>query len=364
MSEEEIKTKSVGSGVAKATPITLDVTPETRIYFYPTLHPKGVCGSIVKFKKDKKGEWKNLTLGDFASHSLSVKEKIDIPISTEALKKLVEAIQARQEIVKDGVKYGSHEYITVEKNKVVVIDDKNKKQLLEQILSKGYSDDFWKLITGTDPELADKLSAGHLQMQRRRIIDELKNRLTKVFSETTGDDSWQKWIFRNNWLFGANYQEPIEKQKINITGIMPDFLFPTIDGFVDILEIKLPNDEVIESDGSHAGSWIWSKGSTVAIGQVVNYLGEVDRLRLEIEKQIKIKYGREICLLKPRAFILIGNNEKWKLEKKEALRKLNHSLHGIEVVTYFDLIQRGESFLGSSMISFVQAEINIDDIPF
>ncbi len=364
MEKQEIKTRSVGSGVAKATPITLDVTPETRIYFYPTLHPKGVCGSIVKFKKDKKSEWKDLNSGSFTSHTLSVKEKIDIPISTEALKKLVEAIQARQEIVKDGVKYGSHEYITVEKNKVVVIDDKNKKQLLEQILSKGYSDDFWKLITGTDPELADKLSAGHLQMQRRKIIDELKNRLTKVFSETTGDDSWQKWIFRNNWLFGANYQEPIEKQKINITGIMPDFLFPTIDGFVDILEIKLPNDEVIEADNGHAGSWIWSKNSNIAIGQVVNYLCEVDRLRLEIEKQIKIKYGKEISLLKPRAFILIGNSENWKIEKREALRKLNHSLHGIEVITYLDLIQRGEAFLGTPLISFAKEIVNEEDIPF
>lgn len=368
MENQGIKTESVGAGVAKATPVKLDATPETRINFYPTLHSKGVCGSIVKFKKDKKSEWKNLHASDFISHTLSVNEKIDIPISTEALCKLMEAIQARQEIVKDGVKYGSHEYITVEKNKVIVIDDKNKKQLLEQILSKGYSDDFWDLLTGTDPELADKLSAGHLQMQRRNSVNELINRLTKVFSETTGSDSWQSWIFNNNWLFGPNYQEPIQKTKINIIGIMPDFLFPTIDGFVDILEIKLPKDEVIDLDTNHPGSWIWSKGSNVAIGQVVNYLEEISRLRLEIERQIKKVYKKEISLLKPRAFILIGNSENWGSEKREALRKLNHSLHGIEAITYFDLVQRGEAFIGSSFNNFVTGEnieeIEDDDIPF
>jgi len=36
---------------------------------------------------------------------------------------------------------------------------------------------------------------------------------------------------------------------------MPDFIFPTLDGFVDILEIKLPSKEVIVEDASHAGSW-------------------------------------------------------------------------------------------------------------
>ena len=78
-----------------------------------------------------------------------------------------------------------------------------------------------------------------------------------------------------------------EKTKINVTGIMPDYLFPTLDGFVDVLEIKLPNDEVILEDTSHPGSWKWTSLTNIAIGQVVNYLGEIDRLRLEIERNIK-----------------------------------------------------------------------------
>jgi len=364
MSDGEIKTQSVGSGVAKTTPISLDGTPETKIQFHPTLHGKGVSGSIVKFKKDKKTDWKTLKQSDFKHHALAPMEKIDIPISTEALKKLVEEVQSRENIVKDGVKYGKHEYITVEKNKVIVIDDHNKKGLLEQILKKGYSDEFWKLITGSEPELADKLSAGHLQMQRRKVLYVLKERLTKTFPETKGADSWQVWIFSNNWLFGSNYREPIEKQRINISGIMPDYLFPTIDGFVDILEIKLPNDEVILSDSNHKGSWRWTEETNTAIGQVVNYLSEIDRLRLEIEKNIKVEYKKEISLLKPRAFILIGNSEHWDSVKKEALRKLNHSLHGIEVLTYFDLIQRGETFISSPLAGIVEKDLETDDIPF
>ena len=44
---------------------------------------------------------------------------------------------------------------------------------------------------------------------------------------------------------------------------MPDYLFPTLDGFVDILEIKLPSFEVIEEDVGHIGSWVWSGKRTM-----------------------------------------------------------------------------------------------------
>ena len=126
---------------------------------------------------------------------------------------------------------------------------------------------------------------------------------------------------------------------------MPDYLFPTIDGFVDILEIKLPNDDVIVKDNSHNGSWKWSPETNTAIGQVVNYLSEIDRLQLEIEKSIKDKYNLEINLLKPRAYILIGNSKGWDNSKKEGLRKMNHALHGIEVITYKELVDRGNQYL-------------------
>lgn len=363
MSNEEIKTQSIASGVAKTIPVLLDKTSETIIQFNPILHSEGVSGSIVKFKKDKKSDWKKLKSSDFKNHALLAMEKISIPISTETLKKLTNEVISRENIVKNGIKYGSHEYITVEKNKVIIITEDNKKQLLEQILKKGYSNEFWSLISDSDPELADKLSAGHLQSQRKKVLYELKERLKKAFPETKGPDSWQNWIYGNNWLFGFNYQGSIEKQKINISGVMPDYLFQTVDGFIDILEIKLPDDEVILIDNDHKGSWKWTSETNSAIGQVVNYLSEIDRLKLEIEKNIKTEYKREVSLLKPRAFILIGNSESWDVVKKEALRKLNHSLHGIEVITYFDLIQRGETFTNLSLLKTKEEDKN-DDISF
>jgi hypothetical protein len=79
----------------------------------------------------------------------------------------------------------------------------------------------------------------------------------------------------------------------------------------------------------------------------VNYLGEIDRLRLEIERNVKNAYKYEVCLLKPRAYILIGNSSLWDSSKKEGLRKMNHALHGIEIVTYKDLVDRGNQIISN-----------------
>jgi len=118
----------------------------------------------------------------------------------------------------------------------------------------------------------------------------------------------------------VNYEQPIEKHKINIHGIMPDYLFPTVDNFVDILEIKLPTFKVIEEDPNHKGSWVWSRESNHAIGQVITYLTKIERFRLEIERLVEQYHQKEILMVKPRAYILIGNSEDCSGEQKEGLK--------------------------------------------
>jgi hypothetical protein len=68
-------------------------------------------------------------------------------------------------------------------------------------------------------------------------LEELKGRLEKNYPETSSPNSWQSWIHKNNWLFGVRYLPPIQKEKVGFDHI-PDFLFPTSDGYIDVLEIK------------------------------------------------------------------------------------------------------------------------------
>lgn len=202
-----------------------------------------------------------------------------------------------------------------------------------------------QILKGEIEELEQIQNESNIFVFKKRI-EELQERIKREppHAETRGKNSWQNWIYKNNWLFGIHYQTAIEKEKVGF-GNIPDFLFPTIDGFLDILEIKLPIHDVILKDDSHSGSYRWSQKASEAIGQVVNYLHQLELHQLEIQQKIireyPDKYKSGIFSIKPRAFILISNKDGWNEIKVEALRKLNYSLHGIEVLTYTDLLNRG-----------------------
>ena len=91
-------------------------------------------------------------------------------------------------------------------------------------------------------------------------VEELRRRLEsdKRFDETRGRDSWQKWMYRNSWLFGATHLEPIDRQRVGFKDI-PDFVIPTLDGFLDILEIKLPDRPAIRADRLWSGLILCAK---------------------------------------------------------------------------------------------------------
>ncbi len=330
--------------MAKANPIILNQTVTTVLVFRPEIHSGGVRGDLIRYKKEKGKKLEKIEEKDF--RSLQLHEGVHIELNTESLRILVQNAQNLQLIIaNEGIKPGEQEYIVADADEVVLITDKNKKAIFDQLLEANLPNEFWDAIKAKDPEIADKLAAGHVQLKRRKVIEELKNRLKAKFSETAGTDSWQRWIYNHSWLFGANYKDPIEKVKINLSGIMPDYLFPTIEGFVDVLEIKLPESEVIIQDANHKGSWHWAVDTTKAIGQVVNYLQTIETNSLIIERHLERELDLKVSTIKPRGYILIGNSALWSDDKKEGLRKLNSYLHHIEVITYQDLINRGNAFI-------------------
>ncbi|MBI4226318.1 DUF4263 domain-containing protein [Candidatus Roizmanbacteria bacterium] len=340
-----IKTKTLSRNFAESSAVLIYKTPETILIFKPEVHEGGVRGYLIRYKKGGKEAWEKLTEEDFTKINLENLTKVEIELKTESVKKLVEAIKEREEIVKQGIKDGVQEYVVAEKDKVVVVDNDTKRQVFEKILSKGYSDEFWSLMQESEPELANRLSIGYIQSEKQKVVLKFQTRLNEKHPENSGSDSWQEWIYTNNWVFGLNYIKVIEKTKININGSIPDYIFLTADNFIDVLEIKLPEEDVIVEDPSHPGSYKWSSKTNEAVGQVVTYLGEIDRLQNELKREIKRIYKLDVSFVKPRGFILIGKKDDWDDFNKEALRKLNFALHGLEVLTYSDLLQRSREIV-------------------
>ncbi len=339
----EYTTKGVGSNIAEVGDFIISEEPMARLVFRSKIHPGGVKGRLIRQRRQgKDDEWKDDTSIDI--RTLEKGDSFNVELKTEAVTKLHRVIgELHTHISSNGVEFGTNDYKTVKADSVV-ISSRNIKTVIQRIIDGEYSSEVLEAFSKSEKINMDTFLDAERVKSRRAVVDTLDERLRPgiKFAEVSGDDSWQKFILNNHWMFGANYLDPIDRARVNINGSMPDFIYPTADGFADILDIKLPTDDVIIEDKNHVGAWKWSTDTNTAIGQIANYIIDIERLRYEIEKAIKTNTGRDVLLLKPRAYILTGNSEKWLPAKKEALRKLNSVLHGIEVITYHDLRQRAK----------------------
>jgi antiviral defense system Shedu protein SduA len=214
-------------------------------------------------------------------------------------------------------------------------------EILRERIYLPFAAEFEPWILGVPISSKDHPRFNHILEGYKKALVEFRERLKGEYPETSGNNSWQCWIRNNFWLFGATYRQPLPKVKVGFDSI-PDFLFATLDGFLDFLEIKLPQHSVIRQSNSHAGAYRWSGEANEAIGQAIQYLSEIDKNQYQIAENIQINYGLDLSTIKPRALILIGQSTEWKVIERTALRKLNNSLYGIDVMTYTDLLQRGE----------------------
>lgn len=258
--------------------------------------------------------------------------KKNISLSSEELKNLTEYLAENIEPFRAGLK----KYFPVDLERVNLTVN----QILEIITSLSVKEIEEIIETvKTNPQLLLVANAIRIKEYQNTLV-EFERRLERDIPEDSGDNSWQKWLFTNHWMFGSNYQTPIPKEAINIEGSKPDYLFPTLDGHVDCLDIKKPNiPDIIEKDPDHAGCFTWSKEVNSAIGQVVNYLYELDENRLKLGELLNID------IVRPRGIIVAGRSSSWSRVQSRFYKKLSFSLHGIDVITYDNLLARANGML-------------------
>lgn len=139
---------------------------------------------------------------------------------------------------------------------------------------------------------------------------------------------FQKWIERNlQWIFGVEYKI----HKINFRRIAlqseADVVLESMDGFIDLIELKLPSHTILNKDKSH-NSYYPAAALSKAIGQCGHYLKKMDDCKLQLQNEHKVK------VLRPRIKIIIGRTNDYNDEQYEALRMLNCNLNNIQIISY------------------------------
>jgi hypothetical protein len=193
-----------------------------------------------------------------------------------------------------------------------------------------------KLITA-EIENLEKL----IQLEMEGSITTEINKHEELLKYKAGQPEkiFQNWIETNLWVFGIDYIEKHNSKKIALFS-EGDILMESVDGYLDLIELKRPKHELFRFDDSHNCFYPHTSLSQV-IGQSLFYLQKLQDYKLNIEKEYEVK------VIMPRVKIIIGRNTNFNDEEKDSLRMLNSNLNSIQIITYDDLVQFGKLILVS-----------------
>lgn len=228
---------------------------------------------------------------------------------------------------------------------VALSSDINGRDALIQLFESGY------LKLDLDiPELIKKGLSQQKIEEKLLALEEFKKIISNPDVKEVSDI--QDFLKQNPWIFGPEYKT-LDFRDAGFSG-NPDGRLLRIDGLSDILEVKLPSEELLRSDNKNR-QYISPKLAE-ALGQLTGYL---EYYYSEYAQDRNDEDGSEILsdkyckYYKPKGILLIGRRDKEitnctaqtiSAEPKNMRRLLSY-FHWVEVLTYDDLIERAENGL-------------------
>jgi Domain of unknown function (DUF4263) len=156
-------------------------------------------------------------------------------------------------------------------------------------------------------------------LKYREAYEHLKD---LVDDPTTPEKKFQQHLSANPWMFGSEYSELLSRRTWTRDDNLDYMLRRTVDGYLEIVEIKTAfSERLFIHDTSHDSYYPSAKLSPV-LGQVVRYI---------------ILATDKVDTLKIRARAIVGRDGD--SEQQAALRNLNAHLHAIEIITFDQLLR-------------------------
>lgn len=190
-------------------------------------------------------------------------------------------------------------------------NNKNEIKNLEKLLDLENSDDFVDLVS--------------------------KDSGLKNFVGGKAETIFQHWLEKNLWVLGVEYIKKHDKSRIGLFSDA-DLIMETTDGFIDLIELKRSQFDLLKYDPNHK---CYSPSSKLAeaIGQSLFYLQKLDEYKSNIEKEYSTK------VLKPRVRIIAGRSNGFNNQQLEAMRMLNSNLNHIHIIPYDYLLDWGNKII-------------------
>lgn len=132
----------------------------------------------------------------------------------------------------------------------------------------------------------------------------------------------------------------------------PDFILVDSSGFVDILEIKKPQQQRLLTNRRYRDNYVPDRDLSGAIVQIEKYIYTLNQCGRKIEKEMNNKYsedlpeGIQIRITNPQGMLLMGRSKNFSLEEKLDLEVIKRQYKNIvDIMTYDELIERFENII-------------------
>ena len=133
----------------------------------------------------------------------------------------------------------------------------------------------------------------------------------------------------------------------------PDFILVDTNGFVDILEIKKPEMQLLTEQASYRNNYVPVREFSGVIQQVEKYilcLTSIEKSRNQVVAKLSAMLPSKIKLdiVSPQAMIVAGRNRHFNLQQKRDFELIRRQYkHIADIITYDDLVARFENVITS-----------------
>lgn len=339
-------------------PIIIDENQSTRRIFIADINDaklqtkETLSGTILHQRKKKNDEWEVIEAINLAT--LKGGEGVRLHLNSGQLRILYDGLTQLYQLSEKGVSPGEKKYIVGLADEVIQVP-RERKAVIQQLLSNNYGEEIWTELIANNPSLATRLSFARIQNQRSVALKEFE---TSLMSEKS-EDYWQGFFNKNQWIFGygLNYQflSQMTSQPhyggANYKGVgnqKGDFLFHTKAEikFTVLVEIKRNNTPLlaVNSKGENIkyrnGAWQLSYHLVGGVSQIQINCKTWQRKSFEPEN-VDDLLRANIYTIDPKGILVIGNtvelNDRSKIETFQSFRR---NISNPEIITYDELYER------------------------
>ena len=351
----DYETQSTSLRSSKVSQKVLRQTERTRlvaraeIIDNPTNPEAGVKINLIHQIQTAEGTWEDIAAESLATLKAGEGYRLHLnSASTLELHKILTELYAIHS--ETGVPMG-HKHLTVGEADEIVRVHKDRAELINALVERGYPREVWEALVKADPDLATALARSRVHAERVKTLSEFA---AKLEDSTVLESWWQDFFDRHQWIFGygLNYvvlRSVTDQPHYGGTNLLGegaqrgDFLTATQADkkFTVLVEIKKPSTPLLRANRYRAHAWPASDELAGGISQT-----QTDCRRWEVEgsrsdQSREILDAAGILTVQPKGILVIGNLKQLDEQDKHiSFQLLRRNLVIPEVITFDELYER------------------------